>query len=789
MNTSITSRSILSWCLAAALAACGGHDDGQPPSAASAVIGPQGGTLDGPDGVQVVVPPGALAEPTTIGIVRSAVGAPTPLPTDNPPATPVYEFTPHDLVFGAPVTIRMPVPAQAVGQEVFMASAGGDWQVNAATVTAGVAEWQRNSFSWGMLGVDCILPANNTDPYPCVYPRGSATAGAAPAAAITRSAHSTPFGDAGSWVVNQSASVTLTLRYEAAPDCGVNGSGTVRLLRWNPAVSPRVVQMLLDDVPVTLTSTPVTMPPGVLASSGGGPTLRGMGSTTFDVSAYLTDATNAFGFSFACARPGRSTQRGGDLITIIGPMTPPVGPHTLGGTVSGLTGAGLVLQNNGGDNLAVAANASAFTFAAPVAHGAAYNVSVLTQPGGQTCSVGNAGGAANATVSNVTLTCVSAGPAPLVATAMAAGYANSLVVAADGSVWAWGYQVDPATGGYKNASPWATTPVQVQGLAGVKAVALSAESGARYALHIDGTVSAWGLNTAGQLGDRTATTRLSPVKVLQDPTTPMDEVCAIAAGANVLLMARETGCSPGQRVVTSGPWIAGWISGSSIGGETSSPSPTNGAIAKAVPGWPAGQVVGWMSAPDAASAAGAAFFMTGRGERYVWGANGGNLLGAGTSVTFAGSAAGPVQPPDGLFWSGIGRVELGRDFSIGLDEGGSLVGVGRNVEGQLGHGGTGSTSALGPVSVLANVTAFSVGQVSAAAITAGQLWAWGWNGNSAVTLPTRVGAGSGFTTVSVGDIHSLAIGPGGEVYSWGDSSFGALGRSGSASIPAVVMRP
>jgi hypothetical protein len=94
-----------------------------------------------------------------------------------------------------------------------------------------------------------------------------------------------------------------------------------------------------------------------------------------------------------------------------------------------------------------------------------------------------------------------------------------------------------------------------------------------------------------------------------------------------------------------------------------------------------------------------------------------------------------------------------------------------------------------PVSALTKVSASSVGQVSAAAIRNDEIPAWGWNGNIAVTLPTRVGTVTGFTAVSVGDIHSLAIGPGGEIYSWGDSSFGALGRTGSAGVPGVVMRP
>lgn len=780
-------------CVVAALAACGGGDDppgAAPPTAVTAVIGPQGGTIDGPDGVRVIVPPGALAQPTTIGIARSAAGAPSPLPSDNPPAGATYEFTPHDLVFNVPVTVRMPVPAGAAGAEVFMASAGADWQVNDAVVSAGVASWQRNTFSWGMLGMFCELTIGNTDPYPCVYPKGAATASATPAAALTRSAYSNPSGNAGSWTVNQAGTVNVTLNYSAAPDCGVNGvtgSGQVTLIRWNPAVSPRVVQTVFD-ASVALTPTPVTVPPGTFSDGTGGPAIRGVGSTTVDVSAYLTDAVNAFGFSFACARPGKGMRRGGDLLTFIGAMPAPPGPFTVGGTISGLTGVGLELQNNGGDTLGVAPGATAFSFASTLANGTTYDVTILTQPMGQSCSVQNGRGTATAHISSVAITCVNAGPAPLVASAMAAGFANSLVVASDRTVWAWGYQIDPATGGYKDASPWATRPVQVQGLADVKAVALSADSSSFYALHVDGTVSAWGLNSAGQLGDRTTTTRALPVKVLQDATTAMDEVCAIAAGAHILLMSRETGCSPGRRAVAPGPWIAGLFSNTSIGGSSSAPAPLNGAVAKAVPGWPAGERVGQMSAPDAANSAGAVYFLSARGDRYVWGANGGNLLGAGTSTPFAGNAAGPVVP-QGSFWSGTGRVELGTDFAIALDETHTLVGVGRNVEGQLGNGSTTSHTALMPVSTLANVTDFSVGQTSAAAISGGQLWAWGWNGNMAVTTPTRVGTGTGFTKVSVGDIHSLAIGPNGEVYSWGDSSFGALGRSGAAGTPAVVMRP
>ena len=79
--------------------------------------------------------------------------------------------------------------------------------------------------------------------------------------------------------------------------------------------------------------------------------------------------------------------------------------YTVGGTVSGLTGTGLVLQNNGGDNLAISAN-GAFTFSTALASGATYRVTVLTQPSGQSCTVANGTGTLSANVTNVAVNCV-----------------------------------------------------------------------------------------------------------------------------------------------------------------------------------------------------------------------------------------------------------------------------------------------------------------------------------------------------------------------------------------------
>ena len=88
--------------------------------------------------------------------------------------------------------------------------------------------------------------------------------------------------------------------------------------------------------------------------------------------------------------------------------TSPPATYSVGGTVSGLTGS-VVLQDNGGDNLPVAA-AGSFTFAAKLASGSAYSVTVLTQPSGQTCAVsGGTGTVGTANVTGVAVTCTTSG--------------------------------------------------------------------------------------------------------------------------------------------------------------------------------------------------------------------------------------------------------------------------------------------------------------------------------------------------------------------------------------------
>jgi len=84
--------------------------------------------------------------------------------------------------------------------------------------------------------------------------------------------------------------------------------------------------------------------------------------------------------------------------------------YTIGGTLSGLSGSGLVLQDNGGDNLTLAAGASSFTFPTPIAPGGAFSVTILTQPANQNCTVASGKGNALAKVTNVAITCSNGPP-------------------------------------------------------------------------------------------------------------------------------------------------------------------------------------------------------------------------------------------------------------------------------------------------------------------------------------------------------------------------------------------
>ena len=94
--------------------------------------------------------------------------------------------------------------------------------------------------------------------------------------------------------------------------------------------------------------------------------------------------------------------------TAIDSIIPQIGTgaplYVIGGSASGLAGS-VELQNNNADNFSLGAN-GVFAFSENFLNGESYNVTVATQPTGQTCRVSNASGTVVAAdVGNVTVRC------------------------------------------------------------------------------------------------------------------------------------------------------------------------------------------------------------------------------------------------------------------------------------------------------------------------------------------------------------------------------------------------
>ena len=182
----------------------------------------------------------------------------------------------------------------------------------------------------------------------------------------------------------------------------------------------------VTSVVVTCTTTAVTYTIGgtvsgltgtglVLQDNGGNNLpVSANGSFTFTTAIASGGAYNVTVFSQpsspaqTCAvTSGGSGTASANVTSVVVTCTTTAVTYTIGGTVSGLTGTGLVLQDNGGNNLPVSANGS-FTFTTAIASGGAYNVTVFSQPSSpaQTCAVTSGGsGTASANVTGVRVTC------------------------------------------------------------------------------------------------------------------------------------------------------------------------------------------------------------------------------------------------------------------------------------------------------------------------------------------------------------------------------------------------
>jgi hypothetical protein len=88
----------------------------------------------------------------------------------------------------------------------------------------------------------------------------------------------------------------------------------------------------------------------------------------------------------------------------------PEGFVVIGGNVSGLTGSGLVLVLNGGEDNKQISSSGSFSFSTPISQGTMYMVTVGTNPTNpsEMCTVSNGMGTANSDVTDISVTCMPA---------------------------------------------------------------------------------------------------------------------------------------------------------------------------------------------------------------------------------------------------------------------------------------------------------------------------------------------------------------------------------------------
>ena len=177
----------------------------------------------------------------------------------------------------------------------------------------------------------------------------------------------------------------------------------------------------VTDVQVTCVAATFTIGGTVSGLLGSGLSLQNNGSDDLDISAdgtftFATELKDLSAYSVTVltqpSSPDQFCVVTNDSGTLAGVNVVDIAivcrtSHSIGGSVSGLAGSGLVLQNNEGDDLAISENGD-FVFATPVFSGDAYAVSVLAQPGNpsQTSTVSNGNGSeVLADIVDVAVTC------------------------------------------------------------------------------------------------------------------------------------------------------------------------------------------------------------------------------------------------------------------------------------------------------------------------------------------------------------------------------------------------
>lgn len=352
---------------------------------------------------------------------------------------------------------------------------------------------------------------------------------------------------------------------------------------------------------------------------------------------------------------------------------------------------------------------------------------------------------------------------------IAAGDNYTLVIKADGSLWAWG---NPNYGG--NLGDGSNNPHYrpVQIGTGFKSVAPwgggYGKGSHTMALKSDGSLWAWGWNVYGQLGDGTTTDRLAPVQVGTG-------YGAVAAGSTHTLALKTDGS-----LWAWGNSVCGQLGDGIDGNYNKDGSSTQrNSPVQIGAGYSAVAAGEWHS-----------LALKTDGSLWAWGCNFYGELGIGSSDLNS-------HPIPVLVGNGYSAVATVLNFSVALKADGSLWTWGANSNGQLGDGTT--TKRTSPMLIGTGYSAVSAGESYTVALKSdGSLWAWGYNGYGVLGdgttsdrhVPTRIDSGY-YSAVAAGWQHMVALKSDGSLWTWGNNCCGQLGNGTTDNYdhPTPVLVP
>ena len=389
---------------------------------------------------------------------------------------------------------------------------------------------------------------------------------------------------------------------------------------------------------------------------------------------------------------------------------------------------------------------------------------------------------------------------------------HSAILRQDGTVWTWGTNTSGQLGnGVAGGEWWSTSPAPVTGLTTATSIACAGEQ--TFALLKDGTVRAWGANPSGQLGDGSTTIRALPV-----PVSGLTHVIAINGAAalkqdgTVWEWGFESCCgqsTPNLVPVPSAGVRNAIALGTSLVTIFGSHLDAIGADGTTWWEWSRGlppvsqEAVGQLTA--IASAPYNTLLLKGDGTVLAAGLNNLGQLGNGMEPPTYWFLS-PPTPVLGL--THVVALGIGEAHGLALDASGDVWAWGNDASGQLGRGGTLSSTLPVVVPNLHNIVQVSVGWEYSLAVDAeGFVWAWGNNYYGQVGDGTSSGDGANSNRSSpvrlsgIGDVRAVAAGAGnfaptslalkrdGSVWAWGNNWDGQLGNGTAAhwsATPAPV---